>query len=94
MGPESLPQAGPHSTTARSLGVEFMHNKDLFLDCPIQIPAMLQQAGFINVRSERRLVPLGRFSGQDGIDGSTDFSSAYVALKTLILRAGGYGHLQ
>jgi len=91
---EKFPQVGRHSTKAALLAGEIMRDNHFLLDCPTQISVMLKEAGFMNVRSERRMVPLGRSAGQDGIDGSTNFASAYVALKTPILRAGGYGHVQ
>jgi len=90
----NFPQVGPHSTKLSLLCEEFMREKQFLFDCPIQIPDMLEEAGFIDVRSERRMVHLGRSVGQDGIDGSINFASAYVALKTPILRAGGYGYVQ
>jgi hypothetical protein len=93
VGPKALPDVGPHSTKVGLLTGAFTRDKQLLLDCQILIPAMLQEAGFINVHSERRMVPLGRSAGQDGIDGSTNFASSSSALKTPILRAAGYGHV-
>jgi len=72
---------------------EIMRDKQFLFHCPIQVPAMLQQAGFIDIHSECRMVPLGRSAGQDGIDGSTDLAAIADALKTPILRAAGYGHV-
>jgi hypothetical protein len=88
-----FPQVGPHSTKVTLLFGGIMRDKQFLFHCPIQVPAMLQQAGFVNVRSECRMVPLGRSAGQDGIDGSTNLAALTDAVKTPILRAAGYGHV-
>jgi len=90
---EKFPQVGPHSTKVSLLAGDIMRDNNFLFDCSIKIAVMLEQVGFMNVRSECRMVPLGRSAGQDGIDESTNLATIADAAKTPILRAGGYGHV-
>ncbi|KAF8816528.1 hypothetical protein BYT27DRAFT_7182104 [Phlegmacium glaucopus] len=65
--------------------------KGLVLDCATYIPNMLRQTGFVNIHIEERSIPLGKWAGEQGVNGAKNFIGVFRAMKTPILKAGGLG---
>jgi hypothetical protein len=90
----SFPHVGTQSSKLGMFLVDMMRDKQLLVDCQIDLPIMLREAGFVDIHTVHRSVPLGRSAGHDGIDGSTNFAGVFAAMKTPMLEAGGYGYVQ
>ncbi|KAJ7681079.1 S-adenosyl-L-methionine-dependent methyltransferase, partial [Mycena polygramma] len=65
-----------------------VETRGLHVDCAQDIPTMLEQAGFVDIQTEHRSVPLG---GPGGVQNSINYVGVFEGLKTPILNAGGYG---
>lgn len=65
--------------------------RGLLLRCVDAIPELLQKAGFVNIRLERRDVPLGGWGGQLGEQARDNFIGVWRAQKTPMLKLGGFG---
>lgn len=53
----------------------------------LKLASLLNDAGFIQVKSEEISVPLGKLHGSFGVDASVNFSSAYREMGEHIVRA-------
>ncbi|KAF8905799.1 S-adenosyl-L-methionine-dependent methyltransferase [Gymnopilus junonius] len=84
-------KAGTVTEKHQNLVQALFDAKGLVLDCAAYIPTMLAQAGFANIRVEERSIPLGKWAGDHGADGATNFIGVFRAMKTPILKAGGLG---
>ncbi|KAF8164766.1 hypothetical protein B0H34DRAFT_686476 [Crassisporium funariophilum] len=84
-------KAGQATTKHQSLVQSLFSAKGLVLDCATYIPSMLRQAGFMNIHVEERSIPLGKWAGQHGVNGATNFIGVFRAMKTPILKSGGLG---
>ncbi len=82
---------GPFSTNISNLCSAFLAHKGLLFDIANRLPDMLTQAGFINVSSETRALPLGQWAGQDGIGFRDDVTSVLSAIRGPLFEAGGLG---
>ncbi|SJK99564.1 uncharacterized protein ARMOST_02872 [Armillaria ostoyae] len=82
---------GPYSTKISTLWSALSAHRGLLVDIAKRLPDMLTQAGFINVCSEARALPLGQWAGQDGIDFRDDLTSAFSAMRGPIFEGGGLG---
>ena len=82
-GPCALKQVAVYEALAAHRGQNMRVNKDL--------PELLQSAGFVDVRVERRSIPLGAWVGERGKRAATHVSDFFRALKTPVLEAGGLG---
>ncbi|TFK39535.1 S-adenosyl-L-methionine-dependent methyltransferase [Crucibulum laeve] len=56
-----------------------------------QLPDMLKNLGFVNIRIEERSLPLGNWAGQEGLDGRKMMMLIYAAMKPAVLKSGGFG---
>ncbi len=45
--------------------------------CALDLPAMLESAGFVDIRSERKLTPIGKRWGEDGEKGALAYGGAF-----------------
>lgn len=79
-----------HQALVKSLFVA----KGLVLDCSTYITNMLLQTGFVNVRIEERSIPLGKWAGEQGVNGANNFIGVFRGMKTPILKAGGLGFVR
>ncbi|KIJ40420.1 hypothetical protein M422DRAFT_173752 [Sphaerobolus stellatus SS14] len=98
-GSVQLGEAGPwksgsvtekHQTLVQNL----FESRGLLLDCAVHIPQMLSNAGFIEIKTEVKTIPLGRWAGQTGIDGRDNFMGVFRGMKTPVLKMGGLGFVQ
>ncbi|KZT21552.1 S-adenosyl-L-methionine-dependent methyltransferase [Neolentinus lepideus HHB14362 ss-1] len=84
---------GPHSVKHRALLELLFSSRQLLIDCSVQLPKMLEETGYKNVRVEEYKLPAGRWAGQEGIDVRDNFISVFRGMKTPILKAGGLGYV-
>ncbi|KAF8515736.1 hypothetical protein JB92DRAFT_3082814 [Gautieria morchelliformis] len=89
IGKTHLP--GPKTRQHQSLLSKPFAHRDILLDCANQLPAMLIEAGFTDVRMETRLLPLGKVGGADGENARKNFMGVYRGMKTPVLKAGELG---
>ncbi|KAK0193398.1 S-adenosyl-L-methionine-dependent methyltransferase [Armillaria mellea] len=82
---------GPFSMKIRNLWSALLTHRGLLIGIGNRLPDMLTQAGFVNVWSETRALPLGQWAGQDGIDARDDLTSVFSAMRGPIFEGGGFG---
>lgn len=83
--------AGPNDARLASLIRALFVSRGLLLDVAVDLPKLVEEAGFQNIRVEKRLIPLGRWAGPQGRDASDNFLGVFAGMKTPILRSGGFG---
>lgn len=86
-----LPQSGPYSTQVESMRKALLLHKKIMYDHEHEIPVILAEAGFTEIRVDHRVLPMGRSAGQYGVDGNKDLTEVMSGMKTPILIAGGFG---
>ncbi|KAK0193396.1 S-adenosyl-L-methionine-dependent methyltransferase [Armillaria mellea] len=84
---------GPFSMKMGNLWSALYAHRGLLIDIANRLPDMLTKAGFVNVWSETRALPLGKWAGQDGIDFRDDLASLFSAMRGPIFKGGGFGLL-
>ncbi|KDQ15793.1 hypothetical protein BOTBODRAFT_623766 [Botryobasidium botryosum FD-172 SS1] len=57
------------------------------------IPGFLADAGFVNVRTEVRGVPLGKWAGKAGCENRDNSIDFIRAVRTPVLKVGGFGYV-
>lgn len=82
-GPYALQQEQVYETMANHHGHNMRINEAL--------PGLLREAGFTDVRLERRPIPLGAWAGERGKRAAAHVAGFFRALKPPILEAGGLG---
>ncbi|KAK0193400.1 S-adenosyl-L-methionine-dependent methyltransferase [Armillaria mellea] len=82
---------GPFSMKLNNLWSALLAHKGLLIGIGNRLPDMLTQAGFVNVWSETRALPLGQWAGQDGIDARDILTSLLSAMRGPIFEGGGFG---
>ncbi|KAF7288713.1 S-adenosyl-L-methionine-dependent methyltransferase [Mycena chlorophos] len=65
--------------------------RDLFIDCANAIPTMLEEAGFVDIHSEMREQPVGKWAGEIGEILRDNQLGVFKGLKTPVLLSGGFG---
>ncbi|KAF8145170.1 hypothetical protein K438DRAFT_1910872 [Mycena galopus ATCC 62051] len=63
-------------------------SRNLYLDC---VSHMLETADFVDVKTEGRIVRMGKWGGEDGITTAVNHAAMFRGTKTPVLQAGGYG---
>lgn len=83
--------AGPTDARLASLVRALFESRGLLLDIAVDLPKLVEEAGFESIKIEKRLIPLGRWAGSQGRDASDNFLGVSAGMKTPILRSGGFG---
>jgi hypothetical protein len=66
-------------------------SRNLYVDCAYDMPKMLEEAGFVDIRSESRMLLLGKWAGEIGVANATNHVGVLRGFKTPVLEAGGFG---
>ncbi|KAJ7347582.1 S-adenosyl-L-methionine-dependent methyltransferase [Mycena albidolilacea] len=66
-------------------------SRNLYIDCASHMPAMLAEAGFVDIQAEERPLLMGQWAGADGVANATTNIGVFRGIKTPVLEAGGYG---
>lgn len=66
---------------------EFFGNKGMLLRCGVYIADMLKAAGFVDVKSEEVAMNLGRWAGEDGIQGRDVTIDAWRGMRDSVMKA-------
>jgi len=83
--------AGEVTERVRHMITSLYASRDIFEDIWQHMPSLLKEAGFINVVTEERKTPLGRWAGQHGEQVRDNYVSLFRAMKSPVLDAGGFG---
>lgn len=67
---------------------------DIFIGVAGHLPKMLAEAGFVDVHVEERVIPTGKWAGQDGIEGREDLIGIWKGMKIPVLNGGGFGYIR
>lgn len=59
--------------------------------CSLNIGPLMQRAGFVNIKTDNRVVQLGEWNGNVGTRHKINLMGVYRGFKTPILRLGGLG---
>ncbi|KAH8113562.1 S-adenosyl-L-methionine-dependent methyltransferase [Phellopilus nigrolimitatus] len=84
------PVTEKHARMLRAL----FESRELLLEVSTDIPDLLRAAKFVNVRVEKRTIPLGSWAGKYGTDARDDFMGIFRGMKTPILNSGGLGFVE
>lgn len=68
-------------------------SRNLYIDCAYNIPKMLEEAGFVDIRSESRMQLMGKWAGEIGVANATNYVGVFRGMKTPVLDAGGFGYV-
>ncbi|KAJ7827464.1 hypothetical protein B0H14DRAFT_3873634 [Mycena olivaceomarginata] len=68
-------------------------HRNLYVDCAYDIPKMLAEAGFVEIRSESRMQLMGKWAGDIGVANATNHVGVLRGIKTPVLEAGGFGYV-
>jgi len=85
------PTPGPASATYAELLEALWQGKGLLYDCSEQLPEMLREAGFVDIRTEQSWAPVTAKDGPDGEEGKRSQSSAWQNWKDTTMKLGGLG---
>lgn len=80
---------GPNVKKASAAVERLFRFKGLVPDPANHLPALIEEAGFVDERMEHRQAAMGRSGGQDGIDMCKNLMSVLPALKASILGLSG-----
>lgn len=85
-GPITEQHAIMHRAAYKARGID----RDIATD----LPRLLAAAGFTNIRTEKREVPIGAWAGKHGEESRRNMMAAYRALKGVVLQNGGLGYVK
>lgn len=68
-------------------------DRNLYIDCASDMPAMLAEVGFVDIQAEERPLLMGNWAGAEGIANATTNVGVFRGIKTPVLEAGGYGKI-
>ena len=69
---------------------ELYRRRDLVIRVYEELPLLLENAGFTDVKIIRSSTPVGKWAGQPGIEGRDNVMAVFRAMKLPILRMGGF----
>jgi len=70
-----------------------VESRNLYIDCARDIPAMLSDAGFVNIQMVEHSPCIGKWGGEDGIINRDNHLGVFRGIKTPVLQAGGFGYV-
>lgn len=89
IGPEWV--SGPKTATHVLFMDAFMGSKGMLMRCGVYIADMLKAAGFVDVTSEEVVMNMGKWAGEDGVQGRDATIGAWRGMRDSVMRAGGFG---
>ncbi|KAF9225632.1 S-adenosyl-L-methionine-dependent methyltransferase [Gyrodon lividus] len=90
IGPEWV--SGPKTAAHVLFMDDFFGRKGMLLRCGVYIADMLKNAGFVDVKSEDVVMKLGKWAGQDGVQGTDSTIGAWRGMRDAIMKEGGMGY--
>lgn len=70
---------------------EFLGSKGMLMRCGVYIADMLRAAGFTDVKSEGVVMNVGKWAGEDGVQGRDKLIGAWRGMQDSVMRADGWG---
>lgn len=89
IGPEWV--SGPKTALHVLFLDAFMGKNDMLFRCGVYLADMLKAAGFVDVKSEEVVMNLGKWAGEDGVQGRDMTIGAWKGMRDSVMRAGGSG---
>ncbi|KDQ21810.1 hypothetical protein BOTBODRAFT_50355 [Botryobasidium botryosum FD-172 SS1] len=86
-------ESGPITARFEDMLSKLNTSRGHIFDTAAQIPNFLADAGFTNIRTEVRGIPLGKWAGKEGCDNRDGNIVFFQAIKTPVLNGGGFGHV-
>ena len=71
-----------------------MGNKGTLLRCGVYIADMLRATGFVDAKCEEVIMDLGKWAGEDGVQGRDMTISAWRGMRDSVMRARGAGRFE
>ncbi|KAF7322474.1 hypothetical protein HMN09_00025800 [Mycena chlorophos] len=65
--------------------------RNLHAECARDMPRLLANAGFVDIRQESREIRVGKWAGENGVAMKKNYLQVLQGMKTPILQAGGFG---
>lgn len=85
--------SGPKTTAHVEFLSIFLEAKGLDLQCCEHIPEWMTAAGFVDVRTEKIKVKIGKWAGQIGEEARDASIGALRGMKGPVMKAGGMGYV-
>ena len=89
IGPEWV--SGPKTATHILFLDELLGNKGMLLRCGVYIADMLKAAGFVDVKFEEVAMKLGKWAGEDGVQGRDTTIGAWRGTRDSVMRMDAMG---
>ncbi|KAH0826759.1 hypothetical protein J3R83DRAFT_5169 [Lanmaoa asiatica] len=89
IGPEWV--SGSKTATHVLFMDEFVGSKGMLFRCGVYIADMLKTAGFTDVKSEEVVMKLGKWAGEDGVEGRDMTIGAWRGIRDSVMRTGQLG---
>ncbi|KDQ15797.1 hypothetical protein BOTBODRAFT_157519 [Botryobasidium botryosum FD-172 SS1] len=86
-------EAGPATARFQDLAYKLNASRGHMWDSALYIPGFLADAGFTNIRTEVREIPLGKWAGKEGCEARDNLIDVFRAAKEPVLNGGGYGYV-
>ncbi|KAG6377298.1 hypothetical protein JVT61DRAFT_15085 [Boletus reticuloceps] len=90
IGPEY--PSGPKTARHILFLDEFLASRGMLMRCAVYVADMLKAAGFVDVMSEEVVMNMGKWAGEDGVQGKDATIGAWRGMRDSVMRAGGMGH--
>ncbi|KAJ6597204.1 S-adenosyl-L-methionine-dependent methyltransferase [Mycena vulgaris] len=81
----------PYTEKITALYRRLSSSRNLYVDCVQDMPAMLENAGFVDLQSQSRMQCIGKWAGETGVANRVNQVGVLRGIKTPVLEAGGYG---
>jgi hypothetical protein len=90
IGPEWF--SGPKTATHALFIDDLLGQKGMLFRCGVYVIDMLKSAGFVDVKSEDVVMKLGKWAGEDGVQGRDVTIGAWKGMRDATMKAGGLGY--
>lgn len=86
----------PGSARTKIMGLQLRLGEENGVDflCPKRIPGLMEAAGFVDMRREERVVPLGAWNGDLSKALAENLATVFRGFKNAVLKQGGFGIVQ
>ncbi|KAJ7866148.1 hypothetical protein B0H13DRAFT_2253964 [Mycena leptocephala] len=83
----------PHTKKLAAMYQCLAHSRNLYVECARDMPAMLEEVGFVDIHSMSRMQVIGKWAGETGVANRLNHVGMFRGIKTPILEAGGFGYV-
>ncbi|KAH7915953.1 hypothetical protein BJ138DRAFT_1233098 [Hygrophoropsis aurantiaca] len=72
---------GPVTERQSAMLAALFEKKGLFIECAKHLPVLMKEAGFINVRTEEKVIEIGKWAGPAGEEARDNFIGVFRGLE-------------